>query len=59
MAYSAAAQKKYNEKNYTFITLKLHNEKDSDIIKRIDALVGRGLSRQAAIKELISKAVGE
>ena len=53
MAYSPESQKRYNEKSCIFVTLKLHNENDADIISMMNELVEQGLSKQAAIKKLI------
>lgn len=58
MAYNAKAQRTYNEKMY-FATTKLNPEKEEDaalIAKIENRMKERNISRQAAIKEMLSEA---
>ena len=47
---SSITQARYDGKNITQLTLKLHNKKDKDIIERIDPN-----NKQGSIKRLIRK----
>lgn len=59
MAYSPESQKKYNDKNFTFMTIKLHNEKDADILEYINSFIESGSNRQSAIKQIIRNQIKE
>lgn len=54
MAYSPAAQAKYDKANTVFFGLKLNKKTDAELIKKIDDLVQQGYSKQGAIKYLIN-----
>lgn len=54
MAYSAKSQKTYNDKNFEIITIKLHKEKEAEIISLIEQTMEKeSISKQAAVKKLI------
>ena len=54
MAYSAKSQKTYNVKNYEIITIKLHKEKEAEIISLIEqTMKENNISKQAAVKKLL------
>lgn len=50
-------QVRYDKEHTIKYTLKLNKESDEDILKAIDKLVNKDMSKQGAIKYLIRKAI--
>ncbi|GHU51311.1 hypothetical protein FACS1894127_7560 [Clostridia bacterium] len=49
------ARSRYDEKTYDMVAVKLHKEKDRDIILAIKELTDAGLSKSDAIRKLLRK----
>lgn len=54
MAYSPAAQAKYDKANTVFFGLKLNKKTDAELFEKIEQLVKQGYSKQGAIKHLMN-----